>query len=34
MIYRPVVKKSMSTLLCDAEEIINESGYDELGLYP
>ncbi len=32
MIYRPRREKSMSTLLCDAEEIINESGYDELGL--
>ncbi len=32
MIYRPRRDKNLTTLLCDAEEIINNSGYDELGL--
>ena len=32
MIYRPRREKSVETLLCDAEAVINNSGYDELGL--
>ena len=32
MIYRPRREKSVETLLCDAESVINETGYDELGL--
>lgn len=32
MIYRPRREKSVETLLCDAEAVINETGYDELGL--
>ncbi|MEG2638081.1 MAG: TIGR03960 family B12-binding radical SAM protein [Clostridiales bacterium] len=32
MIYRPRREKSLSTLLCDAKEVIANSGYDELGL--
>lgn len=32
MIYRPRRDKSLTSLLCDAEEIVNNSGYDELGL--
>lgn len=32
MIYRPRREKSVETLLCDAEAVINETGYDGLGL--
>lgn len=32
MIYRPRREKSVDTLLCDAESVIRETGYDELGL--
>lgn len=32
MIYRPRREKSVETLLCDAESVINATGYDELGL--
>ena len=32
MIYRPRRDKSLATLVCEAEEIVNSSGYDELGL--
>ncbi len=32
MIYRPRRDKSLTTLLCDAEEVLRNSGYDELGL--
>lgn len=32
MIYRPRRDKSLATLACEAEEIVNSSGYDELGL--
>lgn len=32
MIYRPRREKSLNTLVCDAEAVIQNSGYDELGL--
>lgn len=32
MIYRPVREKSPGTLLCDAENLINSTGYEEMGL--
>lgn len=32
MIYRPRREKGLTTLLCDAEAVLNNSGYDELGL--
>jgi radical SAM family uncharacterized protein len=32
MIYRPRREKSVDTLLCDAEAVIRNTGYDELGL--
>ncbi len=32
MIYRPVREKQPGTLLCDAENLINSTGYEEMGL--